>query len=126
MGKALQLRQAWSGPGCSPTGGSGIGGPRFTYLASILHVVLLSGLGAHPGAGAGSALLRATQDDGVLVQVPGPLHRDTDGARFLTNIVAGSTQKGRSVKFRKGREECTRSMPVSSGGLLVLDISKKR
>ena len=41
--------------------------PTPTYLAGILHIVLLSRLGADPGAGAGGALLCVTQDNGVLV-----------------------------------------------------------
>lgn len=68
--------------------------PRSSYLASIFHIVLLSWLEADSGAGAGGPLLSATQDDGILVQVPSPLHCDTDRPRFLTHVVAGSTQKG--------------------------------
>lgn len=67
-----------------------------TYLASILHVVLLSGMRADPGAGAGCALFRSTQDDGILVQVSSPLHHDTDGARLLADIIARGTQKSGS------------------------------
>lgn len=65
--------------------------PFHTYLASILHVVLLSRM----RAGAGCALFGATQDDGILVQVPSPLHHDTDRPRLLTDIIARGTQKSR-------------------------------
>ena len=72
-----RLTIAASPPGCSPPAVQESEAPMPTYLASILHIVLLSRLGAHPGAGGGRALLRATQDNGVLVQVPRPLHCDT-------------------------------------------------
>lgn len=78
---AVMLRNKWS---------------FHTYLASILHVVLLSRLRADPGAGAGCALFRATQDDGVLVEVPSPLHRNTDRPRLLTDVIARGTQKSGS------------------------------
>lgn len=69
----------------------GTSGPLHTYLTSILHVVLLSGMRADPGAGAGCALFGATQDDGILVQVSSPLHRDTDRPGLLTDVIATDT-----------------------------------
>lgn len=66
--------------------------PFHTYLASVLHVVLLSRM----RAGARCALFSATQDDGVLVQVPSPLHRDTDRPRLLADIIARDTEESDS------------------------------
>lgn len=70
---------------------AGRSGIRGIYLASILHIVLLPRLGADPGTGAGSALFRVTQDYGILVQVPSPLHCDADRPSLLTDIVATNT-----------------------------------
>lgn len=93
-GKVPHLPTTTGQPWLAPAGDQQSEAPLPTYLASILHVVLLSGLGADPGAGAGGALLGATQDDGILVQVPTPLHCDANRPCFLTDIVARSTQKG--------------------------------
>lgn len=107
-GELPQLTRATSQPGCSPPAVRESEAPMPTYLASILHIVLLSRLGAHPGAGGGRALLRATQDNGILVQVPRPLHRDTHWPCFLTDIVAGSTQKGHLWNSeRAAKNPCT-------------------
>lgn len=92
--------------------------PLPTDLARVLHVVLLAALGAAPGAGAGGALLRATQHDGVLVQVPAPLHCDADRPRCLTDVVARNTQKGglgAGLGLGWGCEESPCGTPVSSG-----------
>lgn len=69
---------------------------RDTYLASVLHVVLLSRMRAEPGAGAGCAWFGATQDNGILVQVPGSLHGDTDRPRLLTDVIARDTERSGS------------------------------
>lgn len=69
----------------------GTSGPLRTYLTSIFHIVLLSGMRADPGAGAGCAWFGATQDDGILVQVPSPLYRDTDRPGLLTDVIARDT-----------------------------------
>lgn len=80
----------------------GTSGPRHTYLASVLHVVLLSRMRADPGAGAGCALFGATQDDGILVQVPSPLHCDADRPRLLTDVIARGTQKNQTLEICLG------------------------
>lgn len=59
-GKVPHLPTTTGRPWLAPADDQQSEAPLPTYLASILHVVLLSGLGADPGAGAGSALLGAT------------------------------------------------------------------
>lgn len=49
---------------------------------------MLAGPRAHAGGGGGGALLGAAKHDGILVEVPRPLHRHCHRAVLLTHIVA--------------------------------------